>query len=215
MPETTTRTRTDPRSLTCVSSHAFFARKLSRFAGTARSPVTSCQVRQRDGSSCLATAVRTLTDGSHAVDVDDRVTVLDVSPARYRVITHRLERWTVDGVPRVLLGAARPLARGLGRADALDALAARQQDLSTRLKRTVGEKGVHAHVDPLVLARYVERTWGDLLVDPVLVTWGDPRGIPLATRLARANPDAHVVRTAHHDLLVDVLAGASGTRDTD
>lgn len=156
-----------------------------------------------------------VTDGSHGVDVDDRVTVLDVSPARYRVITHRLERWTVDGVPRVLLGAARPLARVMGRADALDALAARQQDLSTRLKRTVGEKGVHAHVDPLVLARYVERTWGDLLVDPVLVTWGDPRGIPLATRLARANPDAHVVRTAHHDLLVDVLASASGTRDTD
>ncbi|UJP39535.1 glycosyltransferase [Cellulomonas palmilytica] len=159
-----------------------------------------------------------VTDGPHAVDVDDRVTVLDVSPARYRVVTHRLERWTVDGVPRVLLGAARPLARAVGREATVDALAERQQGASAWLKRNLGEKAVHAHVDPLVLAGYVERAWGDLLVDPVLVTWGDPRGIPLATRIARANPDALVVRTAHHDVVVDVLGGAQGargTRDTD
>jgi len=154
-----------------------------------------------------------VTDGAHAVDVDDRVTVLDVSPRRYRVLTHRLERWTVDGVPRVLLAAARPVARAAGRERAVDALAERQQAASAWLKRRVGEKAVHAHVDPLVLARFVEETWGDLLADPALVTWGDPRGIPLAARIARANPDAVVVRTAHHDVVVDVVTGRRAGTD--
>ncbi len=146
-----------------------------------------------------------VTDDVHAVDLDDRVTVLDVAPVRHRLLTHRLERWAVDGVPRVLLRAARPIARVAGRTESLDRLARRHRRASARFKRRVGEPAVHAHVDPLVLAAYVERTWGDLLVDPVLVTWGDPRGIPLAARLARANPDAVVVESAHHDVVVDVL----------
>jgi len=146
-----------------------------------------------------------VTDDGADVDVDDRVTVLDVAAARYAVPTHRLERLVVDALPRAVLSAARPVARAVGRDAALDVLDERHRSASQWFKRKVGERAVHAHVDPLVLARHVERTWGHLLVGPVLITWGDPRGIPLAAALARANPDAVVVRTVHHDRLVELV----------
>ena len=155
-----------------------------------------------------------VTDSADEADVDDRVHVVEVGAVRYAMLTHRTERWGLDGVPRVLLGIARPLARALGRESVVDDLAQRQRAAGLWWRRAIGERLVHAHVDPLVLARYVMRERADEIADPALVVWGEPRGIPLAARIARAYPGARVVPAMHHDAVVALLGDVDGDRAT-
>lgn len=146
-----------------------------------------------------------VTDWADDVEVDERVEVVEVGPRRRRISTHRLERWTIDGVPRVAVAAARPVSRLVGQERLVDQVDQSARRFGTWWRRAIGERAMHAHLDPLVLARHVLEEHGDRLADPVLVVWGDPRGIPLAARLARAHPDAVVVASASHELVVELL----------
>ncbi|GEL95164.1 glycosyltransferase [Cellulomonas composti] len=154
-----------------------------------------------------------VADSALEADVDDRVRVLEVGDVRYDMITHRLERWGLDGIPRVLLAVARPFARALGREATIDALGERQRAAGLWWRRAVGERLVHAHVDPLVLGRYVLREHAEAIADPTVVVWGDPRGIPLAARIARAYTNAQVIPAMHHDAVVELLREAAAGRD--
>ncbi len=148
-----------------------------------------------------------IADGADRLELDRRVQRLDVAPIRAGLLSHRLEGWVLDGVPRALIGATRPVARRAGRERVVDAALQRQQRLSTRWKTAVGGPG-HARIDPGALARVVTREAGPLVAGAALVTWGHVRGRPLAERIAAGSPGAVVVQDADLEVVSRVVQRA-------
>ncbi len=148
-----------------------------------------------------------IADGAHELDLDPRVQRIDLAPVRAHLLNHRLERWLLDAAPRALLAAARPVARRVGRERVVDAAARRQQRAAARW-RSAANRRAHARLDPQALARAVTSEAHAQLADPVLVTWGDPDGKPLAERIAAGRPDALVVRDADLELVARAVSGA-------
>jgi len=150
-----------------------------------------------------------VADGPRDPELDTRVVVLDLRAVRAGLPSHRVERWVVDTAPRAAVRLGAPVARALGRPGAADSALRRQEAWSARWERVVGSR-VRARTDPAALARAVPRREPDLFAGAVLVTWGDERGRALAERVARANPDALVLRHADVETVATRLAQVRG-----
>ena len=155
-----------------------------------------------------------VVDDTDGVGLDDRVDVVRVGAVREAMLTHRSERFVVDIVPGAAVRGLRLAARLAGRPGTMDGLAARQQAVSRWWRRSVGDRLVHAHVDPLVVARYVLRQRDDLAGHVDLVVWGESRGIPLAARLLQGSPRARGETRISHEDLVTWLANRLTSVDT-
>lgn len=156
------------------------------------------------------TAVLVTDRPSTAEDLDPAVRVIDVSDRLRRLPTHVLER--------ALLGAPDFLLRQLGRFARHETHRARVRHLRRRYRkvaafgRRVAHRLVHAHVDPVVVMRYVLDRHASDVADAHLVVWGDLPGLPLAARLAALSPDAEVVRTADNTLVTSLARSTGAAR---